>query len=258
MSAVVLVHGAWHWGGCWAPVQAILEQAGHTVYAPSLALNRGSTLATHIEQVVDLIREQQLEQIVLVGHSYGGAVISGVLARLPGRVHHAVFLDAILPEPGRRLIDLLLPAAGIVTLQGLLRLQPMWPSFVSAEGFGVRDRRDAAWIDGHLRPHPAATLFERFPYSADFDPARCTYVACAEPIRISGEESLLGKVMERFMPASPLAGFRQRAGALGWKVVELPVGHDVMVIAPREVAALIRAVAPPVSAPPVRERAVGA
>jgi len=252
MAAVVLVHGAWHWGGCWAAVQARLEQQGCAVYAPSLSLHRGSTIHTHIDQVVDLIREHDLAEIVLVGHSYGGVVVSGVLARLPARIHHTVFLDAILPEPGRSPLAAVVPPAGLAVLQALTRLQPMWPPFISADGFGVHDPADAAWVDSQMRPHPADTVVAPFPYAPAYDPDRCTYVVCSEPIRISDQSSLLGKVMERFTSASPLQAFAQRAAAAGWRAAELPVGHDAMVIAPDQVAALISAVLPALA-----ERAVG-
>lgn len=258
MQAVVLVHGAWHWGGCWAPVQSRLEQEGRAVYAPTLTLQRGSTLATHIEQVVDLIREQQLGQVVLVGHSYGGLVAAGVLARIPGRIHHTVFLDAIIPEPGRSLLESVMPAAGSLALQGLARLQPMWPSFVSARGFGIHDPAAAHWVDAHLRPHPSATFLTPFPYAPEFAPERCTYVACRAPIQITDQQSLLGRLMDRLMPPAPLAIFAARAAAAGWNVIDLAVGHDVMVIAPDEVATIIRAVLPAGEAPPLLERSLGA
>jgi pimeloyl-ACP methyl ester carboxylesterase len=244
MAKIVLVHGAWHWGGCWAPVQALLEQAGHSVYAPSLALHRGSTLGIHIEQIVDLIREQQLDQLVLVGHSYGGVVASGVLARLPGRIHHTVLLDTVLSEPGRSLLDLVMPRGAVLVLKGLVRFQPMWPSFASAEGFGIHDVDTARWIDSHLRPHPAATFLEPFPYTVRYESARCTYVACTELIQISGQATVLNRLLKRFKPASSLAVFARRAATAGWRVIELPLGHDLMVIAPEQVAAIINAVAP--------------
>lgn len=258
MASVVLVHGAWHWGGCWAPVQDILEDAGHSVFAPSLSLHRGSSVSVHIEQVVDLIREYNLSDVVLVGHSYGGAVVSGVLARVPGRIHHTVFLDALLPEPGRSLIELVLPPVGAAIVKPLVGLQPMLPAFASASGFGIQDPRDAAWIDGHLRPHPSVTLVEPFPYPVNFDAARCTYVACTEPIRLSGEPTLINRLMGRFMSSSPLMQFSRRAADAGWQVIELAVGHDVMVIAPEAVAAIIAEVAPLADELPLRERAVGA
>lgn len=244
MASVVLVHGAWHWGGCWDQVRVILEQAGHTVYTPSLELHRGSTLARHVEQVVDLIREERLDQIVLMGHSYGGVVVSGVLARVPSRVHHTIFLDAILPEPGRSPIAGLLPPAGVIALIGLSQLQPMWPAFISAEGFGISDPAAARWVNSHLKPHPGATIIAPFPYAPDYDPARCTYVICRESIRITDTSSIFGGVMSRFMPEAPLAIFSKRAAAAGWKVIDLPVGHNAMVIVPEQVADLITGVLP--------------
>ncbi|HPU51421.1 MAG TPA: alpha/beta fold hydrolase, partial [Burkholderiaceae bacterium] len=104
--AFVLVHGAWHGGWCWADVTAFLQAAGHRVFAPSLTgladrahLFGGQvTLATHVEDVVRLIEFERLDGCVLVGHSYGGNVITGVADRLRERVRHYVYLDAVVPD----------------------------------------------------------------------------------------------------------------------------------------------------------------
>lgn len=239
MAAVVLVHGGWHWGGCWDPVRQILEQAGVAVFTPSLEQYRTSTLQRHVEQVVDLIREERLDQIVLVGHSYAGLVISGVLARLPQRIHHTVFLDAVIPEPGRVPIATLMPAIGVYALRALNRVQPMWPVVIHAAGFGITDPATAAWLDRHLRPQPGAPMLEPFPYAPAFEPARCTFVFCREPLRVTDPARLLGRIWSRLMPQSPLAIYARRAVAAGWQLHELPVGHNAMVIVPEQVAAII-------------------
>lgn len=245
MIAVVLVHGGWHWGGCWDPVRQLLEQEGITVYTPSLEQYRGSTLRRHVEQVVDLIREEQLDRIVLVGHSYAGLVISGVLARLPQRIHHTVFLDAVIPDAGRVPVAALMPPIGVYALQALNRIQPMWPVVIHAAGFGITDPSAAAWLNSHLRPQPGAPMVEPFPYAPVFEPAQCTFVFCREPIRVTDPTRLLGRIWSRLMPRSPLEIYARRAAAAGWQLHELPIGHNAMVIAPKQVAQIIQAVLPP-------------
>ena len=108
MATFVLVHGGWHGGWCWQKVIPFLEAAGHEVYAPTLTglAERASELSpdvgldTHIQDIVGLLQEKNLHGVILVGHSYGGMVITGVADRLPGRLAHLVYLDALVPQNG--------------------------------------------------------------------------------------------------------------------------------------------------------------
>src|SRR5712671_3597852 len=101
----VLVHGSWHGGWCWSRVARILRKHGHDVYAPTLTgLGERShlmsgliTLDTHVTDVVNVIKWENLENITLVGHSYAGFVISGVAERALPAISSIVFLDAFLP-----------------------------------------------------------------------------------------------------------------------------------------------------------------
>ena len=108
-ATFVLVHGAWHGGWCWIKVARLLRDATHTVYTPTLTgLGERAHLATpdvdletHIQDVVAVIESEELRNVVLVGHSYGGMVISGVAARVPNRIGRLVYLDAFIAETGR-------------------------------------------------------------------------------------------------------------------------------------------------------------
>ena len=108
MSTFLLVHGAWHSGRCWDRVVPLLESAGHRVFAPSLTgfgdkahlLSPEVGLDTHIDDIAGLIEDNALDEVVLVGHSYAGLVISSVANRLPQRIAHLVYLDAMVPEDG--------------------------------------------------------------------------------------------------------------------------------------------------------------
>ena len=115
MSTFVLIHGAWHGGWCWGRVRSTLERQGHQVFAPTLTglsdrahlLSPAVGLSTHIEDIVRLIEAEDLRDVVLVGHSYAGLIVSGVACALPQRIGRRVYLDAFLPEDGEAGIDLL-------------------------------------------------------------------------------------------------------------------------------------------------------
>ena len=115
MATFVLVHGAWAGGVVWRQLAPRLRKAGHEVYAPTLTgigerkhlLSREIDLDTHIQDVIGVVEEEDLSDIVLVGYSYGGMVISGVADRVPEKVASLVYLDAFVPENGQSLLSLL-------------------------------------------------------------------------------------------------------------------------------------------------------
>jgi len=116
MSAFVLVHGTGHGGWCWRFIVPLLRAAGCDVYTPTLTglgtsshllheLNRIS-LDTHVKDVTNILFYEDLSEVVLVGHSYGGMVITGVAAKEPKRLAQLVYLDAYLPLEGENEIAL--------------------------------------------------------------------------------------------------------------------------------------------------------
>src|SRR5262245_57105252 len=113
MATLVLVHGGWHGGWCWQKVMPFLEAAGHAVYAPTLTglAERASELSpavgldTHIQYVVGLLQAKGLQGVSLVGHSYGGMVITGVVDAVPERIAHLVYLDTFVPRDGESMVD---------------------------------------------------------------------------------------------------------------------------------------------------------
>src|SRR5690242_11549316 len=117
MSTYVLVHGAWHGSWCWKRVRKALQAQGHEVFTPTLTglgerlhvLSPQVNLETHIDDVVNLIRREELSNVVLCGHSYGGAVVSGAADRAPERIGALVYLDAFLLDDGRSVHDELPP-----------------------------------------------------------------------------------------------------------------------------------------------------
>ena len=121
---IVIVHGAWGGGWAFKKVESLLRQTGFDVYRPQLTgqgdrvhLARPDIgLSTHIDDVVNTILYEDLRDIVLVGHSYGGMVISGVADRVPDRIRRLVYLDAIVPNDGDS-VTTLMPGGGDVIKQ---------------------------------------------------------------------------------------------------------------------------------------------
>ena len=229
MATFVLVHGAWHGSWCWKRVRKALQVRGHEVFTPTLTgvaershlLSPHVNLETHIEDVVNLIRWEELSDVVLCGHSYGGCVISGVADRIPDRIGALVYLDAFVLEDGQSLHDTLPPFQKNLQLEGAMRDGEGWKvSPIPAEVFNVvADKR--AWVDRRCRPQALAT-FE-------------------SPALLSGKHL---KVPQRLYiladgwDPSPFRHFAAQAeGKLGWRVAKMPCGHDVMVDLPKELAA---------------------
>ena len=114
MATYVLVHGAWHGGWCWNRVAPLLRDKGHDVYTPTLTglgervhlATPEVDLSTHVTDVVNVIEFEDLRNVVLMGHSYGGQVITGVAGAIPERIGQLVYLDASLPNDGESLSQL--------------------------------------------------------------------------------------------------------------------------------------------------------
>jgi pimeloyl-ACP methyl ester carboxylesterase len=122
-TTFVLVHGAWHGGWCWKKVTPLLRAAGHEVFAPTLTglgershlLTRDVGLDTHITDIEQVLEYEDLRNVVLVGHSYAGMVITGVGDRAADRIGQLVYVDAFLPEHGKALTDYSLRAFPPIT-----------------------------------------------------------------------------------------------------------------------------------------------
>ena len=239
MATYVLVHGAFHGAWCWNQVAPLLWGAGHEVYAPTLiGLGERSHLArpdvglaTHVQDVVNVLEYEDLHRVVLVGHSYGGMVIAGVADHAPGRLAHLVYVDAVVPEDGQAGVDLL-PAERRDAILGQPRAaaEEWLVPAPRPEFFGVTDEADLAWVRPRLVPQPLRTFTEphRLRHPEAPPPPR-TYIACTG------------------LGASPTSRpFAERARAdPSWRYRELATGHDAMVTLPRELARLLLEAAEP-------------
>jgi len=218
MSNIVLVPGSSHGGWYFEETAPGLEAAGHVVFTPTLtglesADSPSSTvnLDTHIDDITSLIESEKLDDVVLVGHSYGGMVITGVAGRLANQVSHLIYMDAMVPEPGKRLWDALSPE--------------MRDIFLSFAHDGYRIHPDPGFQQARPRavPHPLATFLQPLTYDPAFlGGIEKTYVWSAEN------------------HGSPFGAIYQRLSARDdWKTIAVPYGHDLFVDAPEQMTNII-------------------
>jgi pimeloyl-ACP methyl ester carboxylesterase len=229
----LLVHGAWHGGWCWRRVSDLLASKGHKVFAPTLTgvgershlMSRDINLATHIADIVNVIRWEGLSDIVLVGHSYGGVVISGVAEAMHDKIASIVFLDAFVPENGDSLAtkasQAVRDAVATAAQNGEYAMKP-----IPASVFRVNEK-DRAWVDATCTPHPIATFTDKVSLTDARD-----RIAKRAYIRAKGYPS------EYFDAAQTKV-----TAATGWRLYELPSGHDVMVDMPERLTEILLEVA---------------
>jgi pimeloyl-ACP methyl ester carboxylesterase len=225
----VLVHGAWHGGWCWRRVSDLLEKQGHKVFAPTLTglgershlLTREVNVSTHVTDIVNVLKWEDLTDVVLVGHSYGGLVISGVAEQLADKISSIIFLDAFLPENGDSLLEKSSPAFKSAIEAALGRNETSFKA-PPASAFGVEEK-DRAWVDSKTTPQPIGTYAEKATYTGGRDK-----IAKKAYIRALGYKS----------PTFDANVAKVKSGT-GWKYAEMQTGHDAMVIAPDQLVALI-------------------
>jgi pimeloyl-ACP methyl ester carboxylesterase len=148
----------------WSRLARELRCRGHDVFTPSLTgigervhlASAAVTLSTHIADVVNVLEFERLEQVVLVGHSYGGMVVTGVADRVPSRIATLVYLDAFVPHDGQAIVDFLPPAARDHLPQGDWKVPPLPP-----QAQGMTDPAEIAWGDGRRVAQPIGTFTER-------------------------------------------------------------------------------------------------
>ncbi len=187
LRTFVLVHGSWHGGWCWRRVADRLEKRGHKVFAPTLTglgervhlLTPAVDLDTHITDVVNLIKFEGLQNIVLVGHSYAGCVISGVAEQMLPAISSIVFIDAFLPGSGERMLDLTPANLRAAALEAQAKGDASRP-IVPAAAFLV-DEKDRDWVNSKLTPQPLGPTFTPNKFTGARDKvAKKTYIRAVD------------------------------------------------------------------------------
>jgi pimeloyl-ACP methyl ester carboxylesterase len=221
VATFVLVHGGGHGGWCWGPLARRLRDAGHDVHTPTLTglgerahlLTPEIDLDTHVTDVAGVLFHEDLHDVVLVGHSYGGTVVTGVADRSPDRLRALVYLDAARPRDGQSTLDLLgnptFEQAGGRIVDGVELF--LFPDGAAPQHYGVTDPAVAAWMAPRLTPHPWRSF--------------------AQPLRLTGA----GDRVPRYHIAC-------RGAPAPGRVWVLDAGHDLMLTATDDVAEILQSI----------------
>ena len=232
----VLVHGGWHDGDGWQPVAEALSQLGHEPHHPTLAGHgrdidrRGFTHAKSTQSVVDLMEADDLRDVVLVGHSYGGSIIQKVAEVVPDRIRRLVFYNAFVLLDGQCLLDEN-PPHYVELVEQLLQASNddsfILPFEICREAFfnSVDYERAKALWEAHFLPQPAQPFrdvldLKKF-FSLDIPKS---YLNCTEDIAL---------------PPGPESGWHPRMSSrLGlYRLVQMPGDHEALLTDPEKLAA---------------------
>lgn len=227
----VLVHGAWHGGWCWRRVVQALQLDHHKVHAVTLTglgerahlLSPAINLDTHINDVINLIEAEELHEVILAVHSYAGMIGTAVTDRMPERIKHLVYVDAVVPKPGESWSS----TQASATQQQRMAAAQASPNFAfpppDPEVFGLHDA-DREWVKRRQTPHPGNT----YQAPLQFDVKRVaavprTFVNCVDPALATIAPSRLRVQDPKFWDGAWLPNSR---------VVEIKTGHDPMISEP--------------------------
>jgi pimeloyl-ACP methyl ester carboxylesterase len=226
MATYVLVHGGGRGGWCWRDVTPVLRAHGHDVYAPTLTglgershlIGPDIDLDTHIADIAAVLHYEDLRDVILAGHSYGGMVITGVAALAPERVRELVYLDAAMPQHGEALYQLVPQAFAelVETRDGIEFV--IWPE---DDDYGLSDPEDIAWMQARMAPHPWKSMLQ--------------------PLRLTNEAAVARIPRTSVICSNP--------GLDGWprgdrpfradRVWEIDTSHDLMMTKPQDVAEML-------------------
>ena len=237
LGTYVLVHGGAHGGWCYGRVAPILRAAGHEVFAPTMTgvgershlLRPDIDLDFHIRDLLEVLRYEDLHDVILVGHSYGGLVITGVADRAADRVGHIVYLDAAMPINGESLADIAAPLMDAArrdmrVVDGIELV--LFPGTEPMPNYGVTDPDDIAWMTARLTPHP--------------------WKCFTQPLQLSNEAEL-GAIPQTVICCTWNLEFRDPArmapAQTAGRVWDIDTGHDLMICEPDAVAELLLRVA---------------
>jgi pimeloyl-ACP methyl ester carboxylesterase len=232
VAIFVLAHGAWSAAWAWKKVRPLLRARGHELYAPTLTglgerghhASPAVDLETHISDVVAVLDYEDLRDVILIGHSYGGMVATGVADRVPERLRQLIYLDAFVPTEGKCLLDYLSRDFRAHMVEN------------AADGWRVpanpippdTSPEDVAWIEPRRLTQPLRTF--------------------QQPVRLKHGETTLPRsyIYCRLAPlGDPFRQFAERAKREGWRYFELDASHSPNVTAPAALTELLAEVATP-------------
>lgn len=231
MATFVLVHGMWHGGWCWQKLRPLLEAAGHKVYTPTLTglgerahLNMAQIdFDIHVQDVLNVLKYEDLNDVLLCGHSYGAGVVLAVAAQARERLMHLISVDGLMPSNGHsyqeayprfyeRLRDLALGSGN----KWWVPVPPDWT-------FGITKAYDLAWVESKLTPFPIHALETPVTFQLPAESTLLhTFITCT-----------LGQTEENLVEEKK-ALIKQ-----GWYYRTLHTGHDAMITQPQKLADLL-------------------
>lgn len=232
MRTYVLVHGGGHGGWCYQRVARIIRARGQEVYTPTMTgvgerahlLRPEIDLDFHVNDIVKVLEFEDLRDVVLVGHSYGGMVITGVADRATDRVGHLVYLDAATPENGQSLVDIagrsmVAARQGGRIVEGIELV--LFPGNDPLHFYGVKDPQQIAWMRPKLTPHP--------------------WKCFEQPLHLKNEAAMRKIPQSHIVCTSTLPGrkvteLKALANGRFWAI---DTGHDLMITEPEAVAELL-------------------
>jgi pimeloyl-ACP methyl ester carboxylesterase len=237
MATYVLVHGGGSGGWVWGRMAPLLRAAGHEVHTPTLTgtgerahlLRSDTDLETHIADILAVLRYEDLREVILVGHSYGGMVITGVADRAPERIAELVYLDAATPQNGESLVDLSPDLMALARQDARIENGVevvLGPDTEASRKVGSQDAEIAAWKGGRQTPHP--------------------WISFAQPLRLANEAAL-AKIPRTNINCTSTLALRpkdklQRALTAD-RLFEIDTTHDLMITEPARVAEMLLSLA---------------
>ena len=225
----LVCHGAWSGGWAWKKMHPLMQAAGHRLFTPSYTglgerahlANPSISLETHIEDVLNVIKYEDLHDIVLLGHSYGGMVATGVADRITDRVTQLIYLDAFVPRDGQSLYDLneswRLPSQEAAQKGDGWRVPAMQspPDTLSA---------DVEWLAARRVPMPIKCFETRLKLQNGEPTIPRSYIYAT-----------------RITPADTFGQFAKRAKSeAGWRCFEIDASHAPNVTAPEALMAVLQ------------------
>jgi pimeloyl-ACP methyl ester carboxylesterase len=231
-TTFLVAHGAWSAGWAWKKMHPLMSAAGHRLITPTYTglgerehlASPSNDLETHIEDVLGVIKYEDLRNFVLIGHSYGGMVATGVADRVRDRIAQLIYLDAFVPRDGQALLDLLPPQAR----------QQMQERVKAGDGWRIppnptppdTSEADVKWIAERRLPQ--------------------SFKCFETPLRLSGADITLPRsyiYCKRIGPGDPFRPFAERAKSeAGWRYYEIDASHSPHVTAPEALAALLQTI----------------
>ncbi len=231
MTTFVLVHGAWSGAHGFRHVRKILQKHGHDVFTPSLTglgervhlIHPMVNLTTHIQDVVNHVLYEDLQNIVLVGFSYGGMVVTGAVEHLSERISHLVYLDAFVPANGESVSSSINggPARAPINLGG------DW--LVPSAPRQFDDPTEGQWVIARRTPHPSACFSEPVYLAKPLEEYPFTRTYIKATAKVEGEPA-----GEAFWKAA-----RHAQSSASWQYFEIDTNHMVASNKPQELANLL-------------------